>query len=472
MTEEDNNEHQEEEVQEESDQEFSEESDDEFLDSFQDQFGEEEPVNSEDEEPVIDPQELPEPQTPVQEPQQLEEPQTSEASPLLDLSAQDPPPVNQEPLEELEDLSTGEEELPTPDSPTPSSPTPSSHSTIRSTQPVFKMPELGNITIPITHSLKTEADLPRWNAAVINGLEACDLNKYVEEDVPEPATDEAKSIWRRERALVRSAVIQKIDNAVIRLLENNGWTLTEKDPKVTFDLVNEVVPAVSIEKTEQYVVGFVTKTLGDFDSLSTYLSYIQETRKRLITLKCEFAKKIELIFVIRAVEQQYPMQAVLWRQNAMLTWEQLMNHLTQLARDEEPGKKALAVIPKTQEDGNKSGKGKGKGRDNTKVPCPKCSHKIYPNLVHHDACGKHIPPGAVCYHCNPDKAPESWRRNPKNGSATTNVLNNKESGLANPSTTTSNLLFENNFNLACLPAGLKEVGDDNTAFHRGPGPRT
>jgi hypothetical protein len=91
-----------------------------------------------------------------------------------------------------------------------------------------------------------------------------------------------------------------------------------------------------------------------------------------------------------------------------------------------------------------------------KVKCDGCDSKIKKGWLHLN-CGHHVPKEAkLCYWCNPDKAPDTWRNKKRalelKRTGTTAVAQHNSAGLFNPATTDDNsarpsmLLFGGNLN--------------------------
>ncbi|KAK4205965.1 hypothetical protein QBC37DRAFT_381552, partial [Rhypophila decipiens] len=319
------------------------------------------------------------------------------------------------------------------------------------------------INIRLTTVLKGEANLSQWKSNLIDALEALGICKYIEKSVPEPAGEDAKAKWRKERAAVRQTIREKVDQQVINLLRNNGWDYDEKDPFITYSKILKLIPEVSDSRLVSYVLEFLYKKREDYNTLQAYLEHMIQTRERLKSLKIDFSEKVECILLIKAVENVLPNEVKLWKQEIgkeEMTWSFLMNKLMQEARDEQyrvtnrtlairnqPDKPSATQTPATPATTTTTTSTRVRAGDRPKIVCKECKGtmpegwKHCPNKAKNN-CPKHIPGGSdLCYYCNPDKAPafmkpkiDAWLAS--KGSATNNLLNNTESGLANPNAKT------------------------------------
>ncbi|KAK4205919.1 hypothetical protein QBC37DRAFT_435753 [Rhypophila decipiens] len=335
-------------------------------------------------------------------------------------------------------------------------PSPTSSNPVTTTPVMANYSEYQAINIRLTTVLKGESNLIQWKSNLEDALEALGLCKYIEKSIPEPAEEVAKDKWRKERAAVRQTIREKVDQQVINLLRNDGWDYNEKDPYVTYTKILKLLPEVSDTRLISYVLDFLYKKREDFNTLQGYLEHMIQLRDRLKSLKVDLPEKIECILLIKAVENILPVEVKLWKQQVRakeMTWSFLMNKLMQEARDEQSratGKVLGAVRPNgnqsnTQQSTTTTSGSRQNAADRPKVTCKVCNGQMPEGWKHcpnSSQCPKHIPGEAtVCFYCHPDKCPpgkmkkriEAWLA--KQGTATTNILNNKESGLANPSRT-------------------------------------
>ncbi|KAK4206098.1 hypothetical protein QBC37DRAFT_301485 [Rhypophila decipiens] len=313
--------------------------------------------------------------------------------------------------------------------------------------------------IKIDVELKSDADLEKWEDAVKDALEIHDLGHYIDsaDHTVEPTDSTEAANWRKDRAAIRRAIKNTLNDYVFQLLENDGWTRSEEDPRTTYLLIKKVLPRVSKETKESFLHEFTHIKRESFITLQACLDRIIYLRKRLQSLQLDLSAEHEIFVLIGAMETQYPQDAKMWRREKakdQLTWESLFRELTTMARDEESSENStLALVGRKDKDNERS--------RGLRKPClvEGCNQRIGEDFLHHE-CGKHIPKSAkYCFHCEPDRAPAEWKARRASWSttpATAAALLHNDNGLQNPSTKQktvkwapgtagSNLLFDSNF---------------------------
>ncbi|KAK4170575.1 hypothetical protein QBC36DRAFT_201113, partial [Triangularia setosa] len=291
------------------------------------------------------------------------------------------------------------------------------------------------------------------------------LDDYVLQTVPEPADAALAKVWHQERAMARHILRTTLmEPKTISLLKNNGWQMTEKDPKATFDLVEKTIHTTGRINAAQMVLEFVQLRRSQFDSMHSYITRLTTLKTRLSILNCSIPEVGLMSVLLAGIKDSYPMDYNRWCREFdqdLLHWEDFIKQLTRIGNSER-GDLRLPLVETRKAKSNDHARSTSPNGNNSverprkeRVICTTCNKQSWSNLIHHDKCGKHIPKDGQCYWCDPGNAPNSWRHKKsamdmkKTTTATTAVISNNTNGPMTPSSTTpsSNLLFTGNFPL-------------------------
>ncbi|KAK4220876.1 hypothetical protein QBC38DRAFT_505375 [Podospora fimiseda] len=298
-----------------------------------------------------------------------------------------------------------------------------------------------DISVPL---LTGEDNLEIWKSSLLDALEARGLDDYVLQVVPEP-TD---------------AALAKI----ISLLKNNGWQMNEKDPKVTFDLVEKTIHTTGRINAAQMFLEFVQLRRSQFDSMHSYITRLTTLKTRLTGLNYAIPEVGLMSVLLAGVKDSYPMDYNRWYREFdqdSLHWEDFIKELTRIGNSERGDLRLPLVETRKAKLHDQARSTSSNGNNPSEKPrkertiCTTCNKQTWSNFIHHDKCGKHIPKDGQCYWCDPGNAPNSWRNKQsvlnmkKATTSTTAAISNNTNGLMTPSSTTpsSNLLFAGNFAL-------------------------
>ncbi|KAK3367204.1 hypothetical protein B0T24DRAFT_709887 [Lasiosphaeria ovina] len=302
-----------------------------------------------------------------------------------------------------------------------------------------------------------EKNLSQWNNSLPGVLELQGLEKYIQEDVPEPQApqgatqavidvfEEKKDEWCTERAYVKVVLLQTLTAQVQEKLDAQNWNPREKDPKVTYDLIRRAIPRLTREATTDFVMEYLKIDRASFTSMQAFLTRLRFIHKKLAALNAPVNDTFHVTAIVGKLKKTYPERYLFWLaglKSGSMTWTTLNSELEEISASEEATAKFSKV---TIPNNNNSTDNKTSGPGN-KIRCPKegCTHMMMSNY-HHRACGHHGPKNAEhCWHCDPERAPDFWKGKKKAieekkkregaGTSTTAVVLHNSGGLANPST--------------------------------------
>lgn len=319
--------------------------------------------------------------------------------------------------------------------------------------------DIYDISVPL---LTGEDNLETWKTILLNALEAKGLQDYVLENVPQPTDAAQAKIWHQERALTRHILVTSLmEPRIVSLLKNNGWQMTEKDPKATFDLVERTIPTVGRINAARMFQEFVQLRRPQFDSMHAYVHRLTTLKTRLASLDCAIPEVGLVSVLLAGVRDSYPSEYNRWCrefEDKELSWESFIRELTRIGNTERGDLRLPLVETNKIKPSNQSRSTSTNGNNNLsekrrkeRTVCTICNKQSWTGLIHHDKCGKHIPKGGQCYWCEPEIAPSNWKHKEdamkaKASTSTTAAISNNTNGLMTPSSTTpsTNLLFTGN----------------------------
>ena len=319
---------------------------------------------------------------------------------------------------------------------------------------------MGNATamarrsIPLVPKLVRQEDFPVWRDRVINTLARYDLDRYITNTVPEPEDEAAKRQWRIDCADVNDYLQATVpSHAVWSTMKGMGWDSTARDPKSTFDLLTQYFEKGSASSNYDLLRELVNITRGSFDRMESFQERINYLRQRLESSPLKQQKDAYLWCALKAVEKDYTdlyNRSVVKMQAGTLEWGDLMAEFRQLAVTE-ASQPAMVTIKSdgTAATTTTSNERRQDHTDSDGITCATCNKKAPKSYTHHcDTCGWHNK-GPVCWHCNPEQAPDTWqhkslwvkRKAEREATAETAVPSttgplHQQSGVANPNNTT------------------------------------
>ncbi|KAK3360925.1 hypothetical protein B0T24DRAFT_539700 [Lasiosphaeria ovina] len=319
--------------------------------------------------------------------------------------------------------------------------------------------------------LEGEKNLQQWDGALWALLNIYDLQKYILEEVKEPEVTEdtppeqaalvpqAKKDWRTNRAIVVALINNSLSPRVHEKLIARNWDPRGTDPKVTYDLIKEVIPRITQEAVLGFIAEYVRLDRQSFTTMQAYLTRVRFLFNKINELKADISETFHINLLIINLKKSYPERHLFWLnglKEKTLTSQKLNAELEEIATSEETTTR-FAKLPLARK--NSTGKGdnsnKKFNRDEKKT-CEKagCGETI-PAWFVHKPCGHHGGKSNGCWTCDPETAPDYWKGKKKAledkkkreaTTSTTAVVVHNASGLSNPSTQTdSSLLFSTNF---------------------------
>jgi len=318
---------------------------------------------------------------------------------------------------------------------------------------------MGNATamarrsIPLVEKLTRQEDFPVWRNRVINALGRYDLDRYITKTVPEPEDDSTKAQWRIDRADVNDYLQATVpSHTVWSVLTGMGWDSTNKDPKITFDLLSQYFEKGSATADYDMLRELVNIRRASFDKMEMFQLRINYLRQRLATSPLKQQEEAYLWCALQGIEKEYTdlyNRSVVKMQAGTLTWGDLMAEFRQLAVTE-ASQPAMATVKANNTNtitNNKKDQAAGyRGTD--AVACATCGRNVKKDQIYHCRdCGWHTKT-PTCYRCHPDRMPDSWpykeqwikkkaeREAAATATASTTGPLHQQSGLANPNNTT------------------------------------
>ncbi|KAK5651075.1 hypothetical protein OQA88_13707 [Cercophora sp. LCS_1] len=261
--------------------------------------------------------------------------------------------------------------------------------------------KMADMKIPI---LRSEEDLPYWSAMVRTSLGASSLIDYIEKDIPEPTDSNERIQWQKDRAIATYSLLQSLQDPKVRkLMEANGWTMEEKNPKVTFETAKLSVPSTTKSSIANMLYEF------NFTSTIAYVSRAAQLHQRLEQVKVSM-EDVYLSSLLNGLCESHSRNHDFWKRDyeqGDLTWEKMMAELSRISREEEMHPAMVNI------DVRKQGGGVSTQLKNNKrllVTCTVYSKRMWADQTHRE-CGHHAPKdlAKICWWCNPEKAPEAWR---------------------------------------------------------------
>ncbi|KAK3338103.1 hypothetical protein B0H65DRAFT_434945 [Neurospora tetraspora] len=270
--------------------------------------------------------------------------------------------------------------------------------------------------------LEGERNIDDWEQGLEAELDCLGLTDYIFGTVVEPdqvAKPDAHKTWFTQRANAMKILLATLKNqAVITTLTINGWDRKNKDPKVLYDLIQSCIARVTNEARSEVLAEFLAIKRANFDTMASFLNRYTLLRKRVQDAKFEMTDDFEVTLLFNAVKHHYPVDARHWAaslEDKTLTVGGLLAKLSNIGNAESRTSSINVNIQMSTNGNSNSNTGggssdnKGSKKEDKRVDCPKCNKKMYPSQKHM-ACGHHVTAKAdICWFCNPDKAPDTWR---------------------------------------------------------------
>ncbi|KAK5651022.1 hypothetical protein OQA88_1806 [Cercophora sp. LCS_1] len=195
-----------------------------------------------------------------------------------------------------------------------------------------------------------------------------------------------------------------------KLMEANGWTVEEKNPKVTFETAKLSVPSTTKSSIANMLYEFTHIIRSNFTSTIAYVSRAAQLRQRLEQVKVSM-EDVYLSSLLNGLRESHSRDHDSWKRDyeqGDLTWEKMMAELSRISREEEM-RPAMVNIDVRKQGGGGSTQLKNNRR--LLVTCTVCSKQMWADQTHRE-CGHHAPKdlAKICWWCNPEKAPEAWRQ--------------------------------------------------------------
>ena len=255
--------------------------------------------------------------------------------------------------------------------------------------------------IPLISKLTKAEDLNAWREKLTRMLERYDLDKFITNDkTPEPEDPAERRKWLNECLDVDDYIQATVpDLGTWNGIRGLGWKSQDKDPKKTFDFVVQYFERGSVDSFVNLNRELITINPEKFDSLVSFQTRVNFLKERLQASEFKMDDKAYTWVVMKAIAPHYPdlyARCLARMQADALSWTDLMAELQALAVSQayEP---TLTSITS----GNKP--------DNQiLVQCKDCDRMVPPGRRHCKDCGRH-PGGLVCWSCEPEKAPDTWK---------------------------------------------------------------
>ncbi|KAK1783506.1 hypothetical protein QBC45DRAFT_399491 [Copromyces sp. CBS 386.78] len=310
--------------------------------------------------------------------------------------------------------------------------------------------------------LKGEKNLGDWESALWVALDCANLTDYVfsPKDKPEPddKTSTEYETWRSNRAKAVAAIHSTLKAENIRTtLQINGWNPRDRDPSYHYQLVQKAIAKVTDEARADVLQEYLSLKRQSFDTMESFLQRYNVCRKRITEANLNIDDDLEMVILFNMVRTQYPIEARLWAmdmETKKLVPSVFLGKLSTIGNSEKrnPTLNVSTQVNNTDNKNTNNDKNNKDNKDKKKretEKCSTCNRDITKGHKHFD-CGHHRNPKTPdCWMCNPEKAPDTWRKKKelmeaKSGTAAATADTNN--GLTHPSSKSSLLYGSvNNF---------------------------
>ncbi len=257
--------------------------------------------------------------------------------------------------------------------------------------------------LKVIDKITKKEDFPTWRVKLISSLKRHDLDKYILTDVAEPDHPTELAKWKSDRADIEEYIISLVPgNQTWTSIRNLGWNADDNDPKKTFDLITQYFESGSIDGNFRLHQELATIRREKFDSVEAYTAHVGYLRDRIDKTDFKLTDNGYIWSLVKGIQKEYPdlyNRSVVALQSKTITWKSIMAELYQLSV-EESRQPALTSI--TTKINTRPASGSG-----SSLPCGTCGKDLYPDCRHCYGCGRHHK-GDICWHCNPDHAPDWW----------------------------------------------------------------
>ncbi|KAK3355510.1 hypothetical protein B0H65DRAFT_50254 [Neurospora tetraspora] len=314
--------------------------------------------------------------------------------------------------------------------------------------------------------LKGEKNLGDWESALWVALDCANLTDYVfsPKDKPEPKDKDSEKYetWRANRARAVAAIHSTLKAENIRtILQINGWDPKNRDPSYHFQLIQKAIAKVTDEARADVLHEYLSLKRQSFDTIESFLSRYNVCRKRVADAGLKIDDELEMVILFNMVRDRYPIEARLWAvdmEKKTLLPPVFLGKLSTIGNSEKrnPTLSVSTQVNNTNNTNKNNSNDKGKdGKDNKDKKretekCSTCNRDITKGHKHFD-CGHHRNPKTPdCWMCNPEKAPDTWRKKKElmeaKSAGTAAATADTNNGLTHPSSKSSLLYGSvNNF---------------------------
>ncbi|KAK0713409.1 hypothetical protein B0T26DRAFT_650382, partial [Lasiosphaeria miniovina] len=147
-----------------------------------------------------------------------------------------------------------------------------------------------------------------------------------------------KKEWRMNRAVIAAMINNSLSQTVHERLVARGWDPREQNPKVTYELIKEVIPRLSQEAVMDFVVEFVKIERPAFATMQAFLTRLRFLYKKITDSKAGVTEEFHVNLLVAKLKKTYPDRHLFWLnglKEKTLTWQKLNQELEEIAATEE-----------------------------------------------------------------------------------------------------------------------------------------
>ncbi|KAK0706091.1 hypothetical protein B0T26DRAFT_875347 [Lasiosphaeria miniovina] len=136
--------------------------------------------------------------------------------------------------------------------------------------------------------------------------------------------------WGNKNAMVNNS----LSKAVHEKLVARNWNTREQNPKVTYDLIKEVIPRVTQEAVIDFVFELAMIERKSFTTMSAFLTRLRFLHTKITDLKAGVTEQFHLDLLIAKLKKSYPKRHLFWVNSLKehtMTWNKLNQELEEIA---------------------------------------------------------------------------------------------------------------------------------------------